>query len=471
MEKSRLETNRHNNINKNSQSSDSSKEVKDSLEALSGLRHRYGYGQSQNSINNSIDKKLRKMVQDFNMEVEAISEEDNLLNSSFSSSKGLIVVDRRLLTLQPALAQPLEGPEDEVCLEDPCKHLGSSPSRGSRSVGGLQISPSLNLANMVRPVEPYESFLDDLEASQDGDEDEEGVMDVLVTAHWQPGHGVALVEEFINSEDESEDESEDNESGIFEEDLRVMALQERPEDRPDVVEVEEAQPVSLRTYSGETSILEEDQPLPAPREGHQQGEQPQQRSFNCCFSLLTSKELNSRTYGINIENRSRVEFLRFDKPTSKTLKIGSLPCLPPQKHHQCSGKGQCGCHHHEHSSQKLRKRWPSAGCLDHPSSHFNNIEGKEHHAGHLRRVYPFDPAAGNNELDALIGEQKTCEMCHKELRSGEYAACYKLCEHFFYEECLIQAVMKYLNQDSSYNGLEIMCPICVRKGLRHSPHC
>lgn len=186
--------------------------------------------------------------------------------------------------------------------------------------------------------------------------------------------------------------------------------------------------------SGEESIsiLEENQ------------NQNEEKTFNCCFSLFTSKDLESKTDKKNIENRIDVEFLRFAEPCKRTLRSGSLDTSLLQINKKKIKK-----------KLKAKKRIFSCKNLNRNSVR-ENSEKTEVEAKKEKVEFQDDVI----DLKKFMGEDEICILCNKKLKCGLYVTCYELCDHFFHEECLMDKVVQKWVGLGGNNSFILTCPRC-----------
>lgn len=223
-----------------------------------------------------------------------------------------------------------------------------------------------------------------------------------------------LVEEFFESGDEGEEEEDsfmmedhdisDNEDN----DLVLIDLEFSIPRNNDIVE-----------NDGEEEDLEE---------GAVEGGKVL-KSFNCCFSLFTSKELESDTAVRNLENRDKIEFLSSSLPFKNPIK--KICSLGETKNEKSSLKK-------ENIDRSLIDLKPKI------TEKFCNQEKLPKEKKHI------------------IDENEMCLICRKKLMSyGIRSTCYALCEHKFHEDCLLETVVDKWLKDDGKNDMHLACPKCV----------
>lgn len=227
-------------------------------------------------------------------------------------------------------------------------------------------------------------------------------------------------------EDDDESEEEDGEISIFEGSVDFNIFGDSPNDSPNFESSIELD-ILMNGLNGINNI---DQG----QESHRDSQDGLiiERSFNCCFSLFTSKQLESDTEERNIENRQNVEFYKFTEKYQKSMKTLSLQ--------------EIGKVDKNNSFTSLRSL---------------SSEKKKKQDCQEKEICYED---GILDLKKVGKVENKCLICRDALCKGVFITCYELCGHFFHEECIVDTVMKKWVENGSGNNLHLACPKCV--GIR-----
>lgn len=222
---------------------------------------------------------------------------------------------------------------------------------------------------------------------------------------------IGLVES-VGASSEDEDSDSDDDISVFEGDLL-----------PNPVQLQEDRGSSSNYESSiEMEIL-----MNGLNNNNHENVQPK-KSFNCCFSLFTSKDLESKTEERNIENRQNVEFLRFTEPCKNKRRRGSLPNLE--------------------EPEIKRPRFRSCPRLP-------------EHKPCEEAIETIDYDEDCVEFEKMVKDDDTCPLCDKALRQGVYVTCYDLCGHFYHEECVVDTMMQKWMDKGCINNMCLLCPKCI----------
>lgn len=243
---------------------------------------------------------------------------------------------------------------------------------------------------------------------------------------------VLLRESFYSSSEETEEEEE----SIDEDDDSVSMFEGVLED------------IQMDIQSNESPVLESSIELEILMNGlnnnilqdsseSEVDEVKHDKSFNCCFSLFTSKDLESNTDERNIDNRSEVEFIRFSHPFKKDKKYGSLNNFDD---YEKKNSKINEIRNFRRSSSMTDLQVPCGVKIKKKGSFEQNEQKKR---------------------EEKICESEKCLICQKKLKDDVFLTCYDMCEHFFHEECIMDSVMDKWVSKGCKNNIYLACPKCV----------